>query len=71
MKLRKLENNQLAALKSDEETILHVLPTISRIGGGVSEAARLLVLSLSQKLPGHVSVLTTYDPYSRIDSRAC
>ena len=44
-----------------DETVLHVLTTISRKGGGVSEAARLLVLSLSRKRPGAISVLATRD----------
>src|ERR1700730_14956364 len=51
----------------DDQSVLYVLATISRKGGGVSEAARLLVLSLSRKLPGRVSVLTTRDEYSQQD----
>lgn len=48
-------------------SILHVLSTISRSGGGVSEFARLLTLSLAEELPGKVSVLTTRDGFSMED----
>jgi glycosyltransferase involved in cell wall biosynthesis len=48
-------------------SVLHVLPTISRKGGGVSESTRQLVLALAKDLPGRVSVLTTRDEFSKED----
>lgn len=41
--------------------VLHLLPSISRQGGGVSEAARLLVAALDERMPGRVEVLANRD----------
>jgi glycosyltransferase involved in cell wall biosynthesis len=48
-------------------SILHLIPTISRRGAGVAEAARLLVSALADALPGQVSVLTMKDAFTEID----
>jgi glycosyltransferase involved in cell wall biosynthesis len=53
----------------EDLSVIHVLPTISRAGGGVSEFARLLTVSLAKQLPNRVSVLTTRDGFS-IEDRA-
>ena len=42
-------------------TVVHLVPTISRQGGGVAEAARLLIAELEAQMPGHVEVLATRD----------
>jgi glycosyltransferase involved in cell wall biosynthesis len=58
------------AQQADKYSVLHLLPTISRRGGGVSEAARLFVLALADALPGRVEVLTTRDEFTDSDRAA-
>ena len=41
--------------------VLHLVPSISRQGGGVAEAARLLVAALDERMPGCVEVLANRD----------
>lgn len=56
-----------AAASARGPRVLHLLPSISRQGGGVSEAARLLVAALAERMPGRIEVLANLDDDTALD----